>query len=49
MRGFNPARHYPDLLSNIRYSPGKKAVDSLERIRKRRKSKDVLSGLVDMV
>ena len=49
MKEFSPVKHYPNLLSNIRCSPSKKAVDSLERIKRRRKGNDVIRGMIDIV
>jgi len=43
------SKGYPDLISKLRYSPGKEAVKSLERIKRRKKGTNELRGMIDFV
>jgi len=46
---FDASKDFPDLLSNLRNSPGKEAVRSLEKIKKRKKGSKELKGMIDFV
>ena len=46
---FDAAGKYPDLLSNLRNSPSKETVRSLEKIKRRKKGSKEIRGMIDFV
>ena len=49
MRKFSATEDYSKVLGNLRDSPSKEAVKSLERIKKRKRASNELRGMIDFL